>query len=427
VLAAGAEDAGGAPTRQDLQQPLKPVALAELDEDEETQDPGRIAQLFTSPIGGRGPVARLLQRLLGMGREEGTGPAGAELPTGSARATNRIGPNAVRALLPVTLEAMTERPEPGVAVYPEWDTNRRRYRAHWCTVIEVETPDEGRRPLARAPNDPVLRRRLARLGLGLEAVRRQPEGDELDLDALVDLQVALAADRAGVAASSAREPHHLIERQRRRRDLAVLVLLDVSGSASEKGADGDSVHEHQRAVAASLVDALDALGDRVAAYGFHSRGRAAVRLVRVKSFSDPFDSRARERLGALEPGAFTRLGAAIRHATHLLETDAGTARRLLVVLSDGFAYDYGYEGDYGEADARRALAEARARSVGSLCLSIGATVDAAALRRVFGTSAHVGAPTFDAVRDQMGMLFRRALTIPLSAAAPGGKPARLRP
>jgi nitric oxide reductase activation protein len=176
-----------------------------------------------------------------------------------------------------------------------------------------------------------------------------------------------------------------------------------------------------------LVDALDALGDRVAAYGFHSRGRAAVRMVRVKSFADPFDSRARERLGALEPGAFTRLGAAIRHATHLLETDAGTARRLLVVLSDGFAYDYGYEGEYGEADARRALAEARERGIGSLCLSIGANIDAAALRRVFGTAAYVGAPSFADVRDQMGVLFRRALTISLRAASPSGRPARLRP
>jgi hypothetical protein len=409
VLAVHDADEGSAPTKQDLAGPPRAVDLPELDEDEETQDPGRIAELFSSPIGGRGPVARLLARLLGLGREEGTGPAGAELPTGTARAASRVGRHAVRSLTPVTIEALTERPEPGVAVYPEWDANRRRYRPHWCTVAEVEPPDAARGPAPRVSDDRVLRRRLARLGLGLDAVRRQPEGDELDLDALVDLQIARVADRSGAAATSAPEPHHLIERQRRRRDLAVLVLLDVSGSVAETGTSGGAVHEHQRDAAGALIDALAALGDRVAAYGFHSRGRAAVRLARIKAFADPFDARARARLGALEPGAFTRLGAAIRHATHLLDTHAGTARRLLLVLSDGFAYDYGYEGPYGEADARRALSEARSRGIGSLCLSIGGGVDPEALRRVFGTAAFVGVATFDEIRDQMGLLFRRAL------------------
>ncbi len=141
------------------------------------------------------------------------------------------------------------------------------------------------------------------------------------------------------------------------------------------------------------------------------------RLIRVKGFDDPFDTLALERLGGIEPGEFTRLGAAVRHATHLLEAHAGTPRRLLVVLSDGFAYDEGYEGPYGEGDARRALAEARERGIGCLCLSIGAVTDPAALRRVFGTAAHAGAPGFEDLRDSLGLLFRRALT-PSRTATP---------
>jgi nitric oxide reductase activation protein len=169
------------------------------------------------------------------------------------------------------------------------------------------------------------------------------------------------------------------------------------------------VHELQRAAAASLITALDGLGNRVALYGFYSQGRSAVRLVRVKSFDDRLDLPALRRLGALVPGAYTRLGAVIRHGTALLETSGGTTRRILFVLSDGFAYDHGYEGPYAEADARRALAEARAHGTGCLCLSIGAGAELAALRRVFGTAAHATVPRPDDLVPVIGPLLRDAI------------------
>ena len=75
----------------------------------------------------------------------------------------------------------------------------------------------------------------------------------------------------------------------------------------------------------------------------------------VKRFDDHFDARVIRRLNSLEPGAYSRLGAAIRHGSAVLEARGGTSRRLLVVLSDGLAYDHGYERAYGAADARRAL------------------------------------------------------------------------
>jgi nitric oxide reductase activation protein len=56
------------------------------------------------------------------------------------------------------------------------------------------------------------------------------------------------------------------------------------------------------------------------------------------------------------------MGAAIRHATAQL---AGTASRvrLLIVVSDGFPNDLGYKADYAIADTRRAVQEARSRSL----------------------------------------------------------------
>jgi nitric oxide reductase activation protein len=252
------------------------------------------------------------------------------------------------------------------------------------------------------PDTHRLRRSLARLGIGLDRWHRQLQGDDIDIDAAVEACVETIA-------GSAPDEAVYVDSVRRRRDLAVLVLLDISGSAGEPGAMGATVHEHQRSAAAALTTALYDLGDRVALYAFRSQGRSAVHVVRVKRFDDALDTTVLRRLGGLVPGAYTRLGAAIRHSASVLEHDGGTQRRLLVVLSDGFAYDHGYEGAYGEADARRALAEARRRGTGCLCLSIGAATNAEALQRVFGTAAHGTIPRAEQLAGVVGPLFRAAL------------------
>ena len=269
-------------------------------------------------------------------------------------------------------------------------------------MVELE-PEKKPGPVPTPAEDTrSLRRALARLGTELERHRRQPQGEDLDLDAAVDSYVEV---RAGSCPDDAR----LLESQRSRRDLSVLVLLDISGSAGEPSGSGGIVHDHQLSAAADLTAALHEVGDRVALYGFRSQGRSAVHIFPVKRFDDGLSTLTEGRLGGLRPGGFTRLGAAIRHGTSTLEREGGTGRRLLVVLSDGFAYDHGYEGSYGEADARRALSEARHRGIGCLCLSIAATTDAEALRRVFGTAAHATLGTADQMAGAIAPLFRAAL------------------
>jgi nitric oxide reductase activation protein len=247
-----------------------------------------------------------------------------------------------------------------------------------------------------------LRRPLARLGMGLDSCHRQTQGDDIDIDAAVEARVA------AMAGSRPDEAVYL-DSLRTRRDLAVLLLLDTSGSTAEPAASGETVHQQQRGVAAALTAALHQIGDRVALYAFHSQGRAAVHLVPVKRFDDDLGDPVMRRLGGLVPGAYSRLGAAIRHATALLDARGGTSRRLLVVLSDGLAYDHGYEPAYGAADARRALSEARSQGVGCLCLTLGAGTDAGALRRVFGSAAHATIERPAELRRVIGPLFRSAL------------------
>jgi nitric oxide reductase NorD protein len=388
--------------------PLRPPSptgdLPDLDEQPDDEDRGRdVGGLLASPVGGRGLLGRLLEHLLRASRDArgGAGPAGADAPThrGSARSRGR----GTLTSSPPGAEARgpTAAFGPRLRTYPEWDVRRRGYRADWCTVRE-RAPEPGDLAPLAMPDGHVLRRPLARLGSGLDRVHRRPQGDDIDLDAAVEARVATLAGAPTDGAV-------YVENLRRRRVLAVLILLDVSGSAGEPGPAGRSVHEHQRSAAAALTAALHDLGDRVALYAFNSQGRTAVHVTRVKGFDDRLDGRVAQRLGGLVPAAYTRLGAAIRHGAHVLDETGGTSRRLLLVLSDGFAYDHGYEGRYGEADARRALTEARRRGLGCLCVSVGAGTAPLALSRVFGPAAHATVPTTGQLAVVVGPLFQVAL------------------
>ena len=374
------------------------------DVEQDGEDGADLVDLLSSPVGGGGALGRLLQKLFRPTRRRGGGdPPGADAPTHSTRARPGGRPDAVTATRSAGEFEVVPLIGLGLAsaAYPEWDVAHGRYRPDWCTVVEVDTRSELTSAL-QLPTGLAMRRSLARLGMGLTHCHRQAQGDDIDIDAAVEARVDTLAGA----------PHGddgYLDSRRRRRDLGVLVLLDVSGSAGEPGIAGRSVHEHQRLAAISLTSALHDLGDRVALYGFNSRGRRAVQLIRVKGFDDHLDVQVAGRLASLEPLAFTRLGAAIRHSTAILERRSGTPRRLLVVLSDGFAYDQGYQGRYGEADARRALTEARRRGVGCLCLSIGTGSEPEALRRVFGSAAHATLSRSDEMPALIAPLLRAAL------------------
>ncbi|EUA33634.1 hypothetical protein I552_4413 [Mycobacterium xenopi 3993] len=169
---------------------------------------------------------------------------------GSARAANRDGyADAPEALQPARRASavVSNRIAPAVdgvvdeaggTKYPEWDVYRRRYRPDWCTVHEVDPPPTGS-ALADMWGGYDVRRPLARLGLGLGRYHRQAQGDDIDIDAAVEKRVELMA-------GSAPDEAVYLDSLRRRRDLAVLLLLDVSGSAAEPGAIGQTVHTQQR-------------------------------------------------------------------------------------------------------------------------------------------------------------------------------------
>jgi nitric oxide reductase NorD protein len=377
--------------------------LEELDDSEldQTDDP----DLFTSPVGGGGFIGKWLKKMLSSARKTGSGDGspGADDPTHRTNAGKR-GAHAVTSLASASTEDVIDHVadlRSRGATYPEWDVGRKSYRPDWCTVLEIEPATKG--SASSAIDDAIgLRRPLARLGMGLHRRHRQPQGDDIDIDAAVESHVE------AIAGSVPDEAVYL-DSLRRRRDLSVLLLLDISGSSAEAGTLGRTVHEQQRAVVANLTVALHDLGDRVALYAYHSQGRSAVSMIPVKRFDHHLDSQVIRRLNSLEPGAYSRLGAAIRHGAAVLEARGGTSRRLLVVLSDGLAYDHGYERAYGAADARRALSEARRRGTGCVCLTVGAGTDVESLRRAFGSTAHASIARPDQLTSVIGPLFRSAI------------------
>lgn len=236
-------------------------------------------------------------------------------------------------------------------VYPEWNFKSRSYMEAHCRVLDAPTQPEGDhfRP------DPRYVRAVRRQFETLQPRRilrpRQVDGAELDLDALITTQADLLA--TGRGSDRIWQDHRQIER-----DLAVAFLIDTSRST--EAAIGDtSVIEVARETMAAMALGIDAAGDRLAIWGFSSLKRDRVFLTRVKHFADPMGAKVEDNIGALEPGHFTRLGAAIRHVSAQLAQEQA-ARRLLIVLTDGKPNDLDcYEGQHGIEDSHMAVREAR--------------------------------------------------------------------
>ena len=374
------------------------------DDDDEHGRQSTILKLFAAPINSRA-LSNLLRKLFGAAKASAEDEAGGELRVGSVRRAKDAGPQA-RPL--ATRIRFTDRGRPGAtvgigaALYPEWDVHNDRYRPHWCRVIDFPLLTAADVSAADVPQDPALRQRLARVSLGPKLFRGRADGDDVDVDALISLSVDL---RSGFS-----PPEHVyLERRKLERHLGVLILVDASGSATDADPHGRAVHDHQRRAAATMAATLEELGDRVAVYAFRSQGRNAVYLPAIKTFGQRFGAAGRARLNGLQPSGYTRLGAGIRGAGEILKTQAGTPNRLLIVLSDGYPYDNGYEGRYAEADTGKALEELRADGVACLCLTIGAEVGGAVTERVFGSACHAGGASLSELSPRMDELFLSAL------------------
>jgi nitric oxide reductase NorD protein len=173
--------------------------------------------------------------------------------------------------------------------------------------------------------------------------------------------------------------------------MAILLLVDVSGSTDTFVTSALQVIDVEKIALLLAAEALDALGDRYAIHAFSGKGATGVRVTTIKGFGERNGPAVRGRISALKPEANTRLGAAVRHATALLDAQSA-GHRLLLILSDGQPNDVdAYQGPHGVEDSRQAINEARARDVYPFCLTVDRE-DSEYLRRIFGPSGYAILP-----------------------------------
>lgn len=297
-------------------------------------------------------------------------------------------------------DSHTQRAE-RVFLYPEWDAARNAYRDPGVVLRERTLPSamgaatHGERAALLAR----LRRHFEALRPRRERVGRQLDGEHVDVDGVVAEHGDRIAGRAPEGRLYARE-------QPRRRDVAVALLVDASGSTDAWVSRRSRVIDVARDAALCLGEALGALGDRHAILAFSGQGPGDVRVGVAKRFSEPWSETVRARLAGLEPDRSTRLGGPIRHAAAMLARQPARAR-LLLVLSDGKPDDDDvYEGAYGVADVRQAVFEARRAGVRPFCVTID-RAGPAYLPELFGPHGYTVLWDVEQLPERLPAIYRR--------------------
>ncbi|MXY51766.1 MAG: hypothetical protein F4Y86_04445 [Gammaproteobacteria bacterium] len=316
-------------------------------------------------------------------------------------------------------------------LYDEWDCHSQRYLRGWCRLFEERLhtdpnalggrdPDElltAVRPLAHA-----VRRRFEQIRpSGYRRQAKVSDGDELDLDSIVaarsDLRVGVSPDERVYS-----------RRERLRRDVGAVFLVDLSASTDDvlmeleepsargsarglpsleepestapapsdpqdlrdpyfdedeewdfearrlEDAERRRIIDIQREAVLTMSGALEAIGDQYGIYGFSGYGRDCVEFFVAKELGQAYDRSVLEALAAMTPKRSTRMGPAIRHSIRKLEA-AGTALKVLMIVSDGFPQDCDYgpergEHEYGVQDTAKALREAEAAGIETFCVTV---------------------------------------------------------
>jgi len=257
----------------------------------------------------------------------------------------------------------------------EWDYKAGHYQPDWVTVYEGIHPSGDVAHIdALLDRHRALAKKLKRIVEFLKPQqhvreRYQEQGDELDLD------VAL---RAMIDYRSGSSPDPRIHKSHRHdgRDIAVLLLVDLSQSINETPPGADSaILRLSQEVVALLAWAVDALGDRFAIARFASNTPHDVHYLHFKGFSDPWGEVPKARLAAMQGGLSTRMGAVLRHGGQYLARQKAE-KRLLLLLSDGEPHDVDVaDPRYLIKDTKKAVEELAGSGITSYCVTLDPNAD----------------------------------------------------
>lgn len=288
--------------------------------------------------------------------------------------------------------------------YGEWDYKVQLQRPSWATVYE--------RRQGRGDPDTIdailsahkgIRHRIKQIvdrlrPQGISRQRRLEDGDELDIGAAVD---AIVMTRIGMQP----DPRITMRNVINRRDLAVLILLDLSESTNEtlRGSE-KTVLELTREASALVASAIDGIGDPFAIHGFASDGRHDVHYIRFKDFEQRLDADVKSRLAGMKGGLSTRMGAAMRHAGHHL-AHRSEAHKLLLIVTDGEPADIDErDPQYLRMDAKKAASELQQMGINSYCLTLDPEADRY-VSRIFGANNYTIVDQVERLPEKLPTLF----------------------
>ena len=288
--------------------------------------------------------------------------------------------------------------------YHEWDYQIQLERPSWVTVLERQPKLGDLETIEKIIVDhkPVISRLKflieSMIPQGMQRLRRQEDGDELDINAAI---------RAMVDIRTGQQPDTRIMMRYKRnvRDLAVMVLLDMSESANDKVRGQDySIIDLTRSATVLLSDALDRIGDPFALHGFCSDGRHDVHYYRFKDFEQPYNDLVKARLAGMEGSYSTRMGAALRHAGEYLGQQHKN-KKILFIITDGEPADNDTrDPQYLRHDAKRAVEELARNGVSTYALSLDPHADQY-VSRIFGANNFTVLDQVERLPEKLPMLY----------------------
>jgi nitric oxide reductase NorD protein len=270
------------------------------------------------------------------------------------------------------IEAEREDDDLGERVfhYDEWDHKIEDYRPAWCTLREERATRTQEGFVAATFHEfggivSQIRRNFQLMRPErLRKMRYQTEGDDLDTDGLVEYVV----DRRTRIAPSGRV---YIKRDKKDRDVTTAFLVDMSSSTDRKIDGRKRIIDIEKESLLLMCEALEAIRDEYAIYGFSGSGRDDCQFYVVKELGERYDDRVKGRIGGIYGRQKTRMGPALRHATHrLMGVDSNI--KLLILLTDGKPYDSDTYQDnaYAQEDTKMALREARREKIHLFCVTV---------------------------------------------------------
>jgi len=248
---------------------------------------------------------------------------------------------------------------------PEWDYKQQTLVADRC-LLQPMLPKG-----ATAKKLPIKLQKLAKtIQAQFEQLRSvrywlkaEPQGEELDLGAWLDFHV-----ESKISPTAQRGLYKSFRGNNR--DLSCLLLADLSMSTDSHLNDNTRVIDVVQDSMLLFGEALQSVGDSFAMYGFSSVKRHHVRFTMLKNFNEHYDDQIRGRIQAIKPGFYTRMGAAIRQATKVID-EQKSSEKLLLIITDGKPNDIDhYEGRFGIEDTHQAINEAKQLGIKPFCITI---------------------------------------------------------